>query len=373
MIAMQVLTPTTIVTGVPPPDFESIMTLKFGEYVQVFEGTTNTGRGRKQGAIALYPSGNLQNGWIFMSLTTGREIHRKQWSHAVLNQVILDRVEDIAIKDKQPLVADNFQFETSVRQRRSIAPPRRNNGGVTSVSASTDEVTRVYDKIDTTLPNESSGPNEESDVKDANTVSSRDTSDGSWKQQIDSLKDKFLNDIERLRVDMDQGIHSASYESDEHSEKSRSENNLEEESDDEGESIESDDDGPIERCDDDTNASRASIDTTEMDDPIDDEDKDDATEPCETESGSTRLRNRSRVDYAKLHRFGETQLLQQHKTLCRRIMKQSGAKGKNKSLKRALRIRTKDTFRKVMGVMLAQLTKGEFDDVNMKEGLKRFG
>ena len=26
-----------------------------------------------------------------------------------------------------------------------------------------------------------------------------------------------------------------------------------------------------------------------------------------------------------------------------------------------------------MGVVLSQLTKGEFDDVNMKEGLKRFG
>ena len=86
-------------------------------------------------------------------------------------------MEEITIKDKQPLVADNFQFETSVRQRRSIAPPRRNNRGVTSVSASTDEVTRVYDKIDTTLPNESSGEsvsNEESDVEDADTSSSRE-------------------------------------------------------------------------------------------------------------------------------------------------------------------------------------------------------
>jgi len=172
---------------------------------------------------------------------------------------------------------------------------------------------------------------------------------------------------------MDQGIHSASYESDEQSEESRSENSLENESDDEGEAIECVDDGPVEESDDDTSASSESVDTAKKNDSDDDEDEDDVTEPCEAEDGSTRLRNKSRVDYAKLYRFGETQLLQQHKTLCRRIMKQSGAKGKNKSLKRALRIKTKDTFRKVMGVVLSQLTKGEFDDVNMKEGLKRFG
>ena len=53
------LPPTTIVTGIPPPNYEAIMTLKFGDYVQVFEGTTNTNKSRTQGAIALYPSGNL--------------------------------------------------------------------------------------------------------------------------------------------------------------------------------------------------------------------------------------------------------------------------------------------------------------------------
>ena len=112
------LPPTTIFTGIPPPNFESIMSLKFGDYVQVFEGTTNTNKGGTQGAIALYPSGNLQQGWIFMSLLTGREVHRKQWTQMIINQKVIDHVNALREKDGQPLLADNFEFTTN--SRRSV-------------------------------------------------------------------------------------------------------------------------------------------------------------------------------------------------------------------------------------------------------------
>ena len=45
---------------------------------------------------------------------------------------------------------------------------------------------------------------------------------------------------------------------------------------------------------------------------------------------SSRLREKDRVDYAKLHSFGETQLLQRHTLLCKRILRQSGVKAKDK-------------------------------------------
>ena len=88
---------------------------------------------------------------------------------------------------------------------------------------------------------------------------------------------------------------------------------------------------------------------------------------------SSRLRDRERVDYAKLHRFGETQLLQRHKVLCKQIIRQSGAKAKDKSVKRALRIKMKDTFRKVVGIVMSHLAKSEYADVPMRKGLERFG
>ena len=43
---------------------------------------------------------------------------------------------------------------------------------------------------------------------------------------------------------------------------------------------------------------------------------------------SSRLRRQTRVDYAKLHIFGEAQLSQQHKLMCKKMMKLSQQKKK---------------------------------------------
>ena len=68
------LSPSTLITGVPGPDFNRVSELNFGDYVQAYKisGKKNTNRARTVGAIALYPSGNDQGGWIFMSLATGK-------------------------------------------------------------------------------------------------------------------------------------------------------------------------------------------------------------------------------------------------------------------------------------------------------------
>lgn len=208
------LPPTTIVTGVPPPNYEAIMTQKFGDYAQVFKDTTNTSRSRTQVAIALYPSGNLQNGWIFMSLTMGREIHRKQWTHMAVNQKTIDQVEDLATKDGQHLIADNFDFGTKAKRPSRMAqheneaelhvvqpnvqpivqPMRRDEG-----------ITRVHDVIDTPIGDEQRGePLVESEQEiegpmiENEDPSSINTDDESWKRQIGLLKDQFLTDIDQL-------------------------------------------------------------------------------------------------------------------------------------------------------------------------------
>ena len=54
------LSPSTLITGLPGPDFNHINELNFGDYVQAYKsrGATNTNRARTVGAIALYQSGN---------------------------------------------------------------------------------------------------------------------------------------------------------------------------------------------------------------------------------------------------------------------------------------------------------------------------
>ena len=71
------LSPDTMVTGRPAPNYREVNKLNFGDYAQAYnvKGVTNTNKGRTVGAIALYPSGNAQGGWIFMSLALSKEIH----------------------------------------------------------------------------------------------------------------------------------------------------------------------------------------------------------------------------------------------------------------------------------------------------------
>ena len=57
---------------------------------------------RTTGAIALYPSSNPQGSWYFMSLNTGKRIHRYQWTILPVSKDVLSRVESIAIHEGQP-------------------------------------------------------------------------------------------------------------------------------------------------------------------------------------------------------------------------------------------------------------------------------
>ena len=55
----------------------------FGEYVQVHEDDqiTNTLKERTLAAISLGPVGNLQGSYKFLSLTTGKVVKRRDWTH----------------------------------------------------------------------------------------------------------------------------------------------------------------------------------------------------------------------------------------------------------------------------------------------------
>ena len=62
-------------------------------------------------SVALYPSGNAQGSWIFMSLLTGKRIHRYQWDIIPITTDIINRVDALTRDEGQPIVADNFKYE----------------------------------------------------------------------------------------------------------------------------------------------------------------------------------------------------------------------------------------------------------------------
>jgi hypothetical protein len=96
------------------------MKLNFGDYVQLHLPADNTQAARSIGCIVLYPSEYAQGGWHFMSLLTGRVMHGRTWTEMPIGQDVLAAVERLRIKDKQPLIGENFLFEWSAGDEMSL-------------------------------------------------------------------------------------------------------------------------------------------------------------------------------------------------------------------------------------------------------------
>jgi hypothetical protein len=69
------LSPKTIMSG-ETFNYKKHLSLQVGQYCQVHEEDTlrNSQSPRTKGAISLGPSGNLQGGYKFMALNTGRKL-----------------------------------------------------------------------------------------------------------------------------------------------------------------------------------------------------------------------------------------------------------------------------------------------------------
>ena len=88
------MSPNTLVTGAQCPDYSELVKLHFGDYVQVHQEKqiTNNNKLRSVGAIALYPTGNAQHTWHFMSLNTGKRLHRQNWTLLPMGGEVIARL-----------------------------------------------------------------------------------------------------------------------------------------------------------------------------------------------------------------------------------------------------------------------------------------
>ena len=86
-----VLSPRCIMTG-QTCDYKLHCMAQLGEYVQVHEDHDNSMVARTSGAIALRPTGNVQGGYFFMSLTTGRRLNRNNWTALPMPGEVVERV-----------------------------------------------------------------------------------------------------------------------------------------------------------------------------------------------------------------------------------------------------------------------------------------
>ena len=81
--------------------------IPFGSYTIVYTKTTNIMKARSVPAVALNPS-NQSRGYYFMSLYSGRRIHAYDWDEVPINRDMIDRVDELAIAEKQPKLVDGL-------------------------------------------------------------------------------------------------------------------------------------------------------------------------------------------------------------------------------------------------------------------------
>ena len=101
------MSPRTLLTGLTM-NYNRHCRLEFGEYVQTHEEHDNSLNPRTIGALALRPTGNVQGGYFFFSLTTGKVINRMRWTTIPMPKEVIEWVERIA---RQEYAGTTLLFE----------------------------------------------------------------------------------------------------------------------------------------------------------------------------------------------------------------------------------------------------------------------
>jgi hypothetical protein len=99
------LIPKTIMSG-ETLNYKKHLSLQVGQYCQVHEEDTpcNSQSPRTKGAISLGPSGNLQGGYKFMALNTGKKITRRSWDVIPMPDTVIAHVNALGTDQPEQLI-----------------------------------------------------------------------------------------------------------------------------------------------------------------------------------------------------------------------------------------------------------------------------
>jgi hypothetical protein len=98
------LSPKTIVSG-KTLDYKKHLSLQLGQYCQVHEedNPRNSQIDRTKGVISLGYSGNMQGGFKFMELNTGKKIVHRSWDVSSMPDIMIDRVNALGRDQPQQM------------------------------------------------------------------------------------------------------------------------------------------------------------------------------------------------------------------------------------------------------------------------------
>jgi hypothetical protein len=86
-------------------DYKKHLSLQLGKYCQVHEEENphNSQIARTNGVISLGPSGNMQGGFKFMALKTGKKMVRRSWDVIPMTDLVIDKVNALGIDQPQQM------------------------------------------------------------------------------------------------------------------------------------------------------------------------------------------------------------------------------------------------------------------------------
>ena len=84
-------------------DFAVHCRILVGPYCEVHEEPipSNTSESRKTGSIASGPNGNLQGGYFFLSLKTGKKFNRRNWNEHPVTPEVIKLVEEMGERESK--------------------------------------------------------------------------------------------------------------------------------------------------------------------------------------------------------------------------------------------------------------------------------
>jgi hypothetical protein len=124
------ISPKTIMSG-EVLEYKKHLCLQIGQYCQVHEEETprNSQVALTRGAISLGPSGNLQGGFKFMALNTGKKITRRNWNVIPMPDLVITRVnvlgseqpELLTFTDRHGRLVGDVEIPGTVNNSESVA------------------------------------------------------------------------------------------------------------------------------------------------------------------------------------------------------------------------------------------------------------
>jgi hypothetical protein len=124
-----ILSPKTIMSG-ETLGFKKHLSLQIGQYCQDHEEDTprNSQVARTKGAISFGPSGNIQGGFKFMALNSGKKIVQSSWDVIPMPYVVINRVNELG-KDQPQGARPPCTCRTSAPDTEESVRTRENPRG----------------------------------------------------------------------------------------------------------------------------------------------------------------------------------------------------------------------------------------------------